>query len=122
MKPHKFRDLLIWRKSIEIAKDVYLLFSLFPKEERFGLIDQLRRSSVSISSNISEGAGRNSKNEFNHFLGIANGSANEVISQLYLSVELNILKNIDIEPIIDKLEEVQKMIYKFKQSVLEIKN
>lgn len=122
MKPHKFRDLLIWRKSIEIAKDVYLLFSLFPKEERFGLIDQLRRSSVSISSNISEGAGRNSKNEFNHFLGIANGSANEVISQLYLSVELNILKNIDIEPIIEKLEEVQKMIYKFKQSVLEIKN
>ena len=122
MKPHKFRDLLIWRKSIEIAKDVYLLFSLFPKEERFGLIDQLRRSSVSISSNISEGAGRNSKNEFNHFLGIANGSANEVISQLYLSVELNILKNIDIEPIIDKLEEVQKMIYKFKQSILEIKN
>lgn len=122
MKPHKFRDLLIWRKSIEIAKDVYLLFSLFPKEERFGLIDQLRRSSVSISSNISEGAGRNSKNEFNHFLGIANGSGNEVISQLYLSVELNILKNIDIEPIIEKLEEVQKMIYKFKQSVLEIKN
>lgn len=122
MKPHKFRDLLIWRKSIEIAKDIYLLFSLFPKEERFGLIDQLRRSSVSISSNLSEGAGRNSKNEFNHFLGIANGSANEVISQLYLSVELNILKNNDIEPIIDKLEEVQKMIYKFKQSILEIKN
>ena len=122
MKPHKFRDLLIWRKSIEIAKDVYLLFSLFPKEERFGLIDQLRRSSVSISSNISEGAGRNSKNEFNHFLGIANGSAYEVISQLYLSVELNILKNNDIESIIDKLEEVQKMIYKFKQSILEIKN
>ena len=112
MKPHKYRDLLIWKKSIEVAKDVYLLFSFFPKDEKFGLLDQLQRSIVSISSDISEGAGRNSKNEFNHFLGIANGSANEVISQLYLSVELNILKNNDIGPIIGKLEEVQKMIYK----------
>ena len=112
MKPHKFRDLLIWKKSIEVAKDVHLLFSLFPKDEKFGLIDQLRRSPVSILSDISEGAGRNSKNEFNHFLWIANGSANEVISQLYLSVELNILKNNDMEPIIGKFEEVQKMIYK----------
>ncbi len=112
MKPHKYRDLLIWKKSIEVAKDVYLLFSFFPKDEKFGLFDQLQRSFVSISSDISEGAGRNSKNEFNHFLGIVNGSANEVISQLYLSVELNILKNNDMEPIIGKFEEVQKMIYK----------
>ena len=112
MKPHKYRDLLIWKKSIEVAKDVYLLFSFFPKDEKFGLIDRLRRSFVSISSDISDGAGRNSKNEFNHFLGIVNGSANEVISQLYLSVELNILKNNDMEPIIGKFEEVQKMIYK----------
>lgn len=71
---HKIEDLIIWKKSIQLTKQVYLLCSEISSEEKFGFISQIRRSSVSIPSNIAEGAGRNSNNEFKHFLGIANGS------------------------------------------------
>ena len=80
-----FRDLLVWQKSMDFAERVYASLSGFPVEERFGLCDQLRRAVVSIPSNIAEGRGRDSAKDFAHFLHLAKGSLNEVMTQLELA-------------------------------------
>lgn len=72
---HNFKELKIWQKALELSVDVYKVTGLFPKEDKFGLISQIKRSAVSIPSNIAEGAGRNSIKEFLYFLSVANGSS-----------------------------------------------
>ncbi|MCA5005056.1 four helix bundle protein [Sphingobacterium bovistauri] len=79
---HKFRDLVVWQKAMDLANSVYMSTENLPVAEKFGLLSQIRRSAVSICSNIAEGAGRNTKGEFIQFLGIANGSAYELETQL----------------------------------------
>ncbi len=108
---HDFKKLVIWQKAMKIVKSIYLITRDFPSEEKFGLISQIRRSAVSIPSNISEGAGRNTNGEFKNFLGIANGSLNELITQLILSKELELVEDEKIQPIIKDLIEVQKINY-----------
>jgi four helix bundle protein len=71
---NKYRELKIWQRSIALAVKVYQATQYFPKEELYGLTSQIRKSVVSIASNIAEGAGRNSGKDFNNFLGISNGS------------------------------------------------
>jgi four helix bundle protein len=115
---HKLEDLIVWKKSIQLVKEVYLILPLLPKEEKYGLIDQIRRSSISIPSNIAEGAGRNNPSEFNHFLGIANGSSYELFTQLILVVELNMLEREKIQSLLEMNIEIQKMIYGFKISLM----
>lgn len=73
---NNYKELIVWPKSMLLAEIMYKLTSSFPDEEKYGLVSQVRRSAVSIASNIAEGAGRNSKKEFRNFLGIANGSLN----------------------------------------------
>ena len=112
---HNFQELKVWQKSMDIVEKVYILFATFPKEEKYGLTSQIRRCAVSIPSNISEGAGRNTNGEFKQFLGIANGSANELFTQLNLLHRLNLVSEINIKSILDELIEVQKMNYKLIQ-------
>lgn len=114
---HKLEDLKIWKKSIELTKAVYLLVDKLPNEEKFGLISQLKRSAVSIASNIAEGAGRNSQKEFKHFLGIANGSTYELQTQLILSIELNLIAKEIVNPLIETCIEIQKMNYTFQKNL-----
>lgn len=85
-----FKDLEAWRVSFELAKEIYQLTSLFPKNEQFGLVDQMKRSSVSIPSNIAEGYGRWSKLDYSRFCRIAYGSAAELETQILLAKELNL--------------------------------
>lgn len=106
---HNFQKLKVWQKTMDIVVKCYLITAEFPKEEKYGLINQIRRSAVSIPSNIAEGAGRNSDNELKHFLGIANGSSNELCTQLLLSQRLNLVSESTVNPIIDEIIEVQKM-------------
>lgn len=108
---HNFKELIIWQKAMDITVDVYKLSATFPREEIYGLTSQIRRSAVSIPSNISEGAGRNTNGEFKNFLGIASGSSNELITQLILSYRLDIVKEDKVIPILEKLTEVQKINY-----------
>jgi four helix bundle protein len=115
---HKLEDIIIWKKSIQLVKEVYQIIPLLPKEEKYGLIDQIRRSSISIPSNIAEGAGRNNPGEFNHFLGIANGSSYELFTQLILTFELNMIEKEKIESLLEKNIEIQKMIYGFKNTLM----
>ena len=114
---HKVEDLIIWKKAIELTKQVYLVCLELPQEEKFGLNSQIKRASISIPSNIAEGAGRNSNKEFVHFLSIANGSSYELMTQLILGVELKLLNKEKIEHIILLLNEIQKMNYVFQQKL-----
>lgn len=114
---HKINDSLIWKKSIELAKSVYLLVAELPSEEKFGLKSQIKRSAVSIPSNIAEGAGRNSNKEFKHFMSIANGSSYELQTQLILLDELNLKNKNKIQPVIDLCIEIQKMNYSFQKKL-----
>lgn len=114
---HNIEKLEIWKKSINLVKQVYLIISDLPKDEKFGLSSQIKRCAISIPSNISEGAGRNSKNEFIHFLSIANGSSYELKTQLILTKELNLINEKQINELLDKIDEVQKMNYSFQKSL-----
>ena len=92
IRMHNLKELKIWQKAIDLAVDVYKATRYFPKEETYNLTAQTRRSAISIPSNIAESAGRNSVNEFVHFLGISNGSSYELQTQLIISNRLDLLK------------------------------
>ncbi|MFA5393396.1 MAG: four helix bundle protein [Candidatus Ratteibacteria bacterium] len=89
VRPHK--KLEVWQKSIELTEIIYKITSLFPKEEIYGLTNQMRRCAVSVASNIAEGAARNSTKEFLQFLSISQGSLSELDTQLEISLKLNYL-------------------------------
>lgn len=87
MRPHK--NLIVWKDSIEFVQFIYKLTNKFPDTEKFGLISQLKRAAVSVPTNISEGAARNTKKEFIQFLFISSGSLSEVDTLLTISSNLN---------------------------------
>lgn len=94
---------------MDLAEKVYMLTSTYLKEEKYGLTSQIQRSVISIPSNIAEGAGRNSNKEFRNFLGIANGSINELETQLTLSIRIGYVKENELEDIFTLMTEIQKM-------------
>ncbi|MFA5130312.1 MAG: four helix bundle protein [Patescibacteria group bacterium] len=91
MNIRTYQDLLAWQKAYELTKEIYKATSHFPKSEQFGLTSQLRRASVSISSNIAEGYHRSTKKEYRNFCYIAYGSASEVETQLRLAKDLEMV-------------------------------
>ncbi len=114
---HRFEELIICQKAMDITESCYRASDNFPKEEKFNLTSQLRRSAVSIPSNIAEGAGRNTNGEFKQFLGIANGSSFELLTQLYLSKRLNLITEEKVRPIINEVVEVTKMNYSLQKNL-----
>ncbi len=114
---HNYLELKIWQQSRKVAKEVYSLTGFFPQSQIYVLANQMQRAAISISSNIAEGAGRNTDKEFIRFLDIANGSAFELESQLFLCLDLGFSIKEKVNPLIAELKEIQKMIYKFKQSL-----
>lgn len=119
---HKYQDLKIWMKGIELVTAVYKATAEFPKEEKFGLISQMRRCAVSIPSNIAEGAGRNSSKEFVHFLSIANGSSYELETQIIVANNLALLGEELKNDLCQQLTEIQKMNYNFQNRLTEVRN
>ena len=117
-----YRDLVVWQQAMDVAVETYRLTGSFPKEEMFGLTSQMRRAAVSIASNIAEGEGRKSKNEFSHFLGIALGSKSELETQLILSERINLLKITDTEPIKKSLDDIGKMLTALRRKIGSQKN
>jgi len=103
-----FRDLKVWKMGLLIAEKIYIFTRSLPKEEMFGLTAQMRRAAVSIPSNIAEGRGRSTRKDFLQFLHIAQGSANELETQLLLAERL--YKNIDTAEILSLLCEEEKML------------
>lgn len=113
---HNLKELKIWQKAVELATEIYRLTADFPQEERYGLTSQIRRSVVSISSNIAEGAGRNSEKEFVQFLSISNGSAYELQTQLIISKNLGRVAT-SLDDILDQIDQIQKMNYSLQQKL-----
>lgn len=101
-----------------LTKQMYILTASFPVGEKFGLTSQMNRAAVSIPSNIAEGAGRNSDKEFVQFLSISLGSAYELDTQLILANEFGFVKEQDFQQLAQKLNQVQRMIYGFQQSII----
>lgn len=114
---HKIQDLRIWHKAIDLATEVYKATEDFPTEEKYGLTSQIRRSAVSVPSNIAEGAGRNSNKQFCHFLGISNGSSYELQTQLIISNRLKLINEETVQPLLQSIDEIQKMNYKLQESM-----
>jgi four helix bundle protein len=105
-----FRTLKVWEKSHQVTLDVYKVTADFPKDERFGLVSQLRRCAISVPSNIAEGCGRRGNGEFHKFLQIATGSANELEYQILLAKDLAYLPTGTFNDLNAKVIEVQKML------------
>lgn len=108
MSTHK--NLIVWQKSLLLVKEIYAKTQDFPKDELFGLISQIRRSAVSIPSNIAEGYGRESKKECLRFLYIALGSASELETQLIISKELDYINSNNYLLLESLLNEIIKML------------
>ncbi len=108
---NNFRRLNIWKEAIDLATDLYEVTKHFPDSERYGITSQIRRSVVSISSNIAEGAGRQYQKEFIQFLNIAKGSCYELETQLLISKNIHFLSETDFQNLENKLVKIEKMIH-----------
>ncbi|MES2872182.1 MAG: four helix bundle protein [Bacteroidota bacterium] len=110
---HNFRRLTIWQNAMILAKEVYITTATFPKEEKYGLISQINRCSVSVPSNIAEGSSRSSNKEFAHFIKISLGSLFELETQLTLSNEFGIINNEVLDDLTSKIVTLQRMLLGF---------
>ncbi len=106
----QFRELRAWQLGMDLTEQVYLLTNSFPKPEIYGLTSQIRRSAVSIPSNLAEGHGRASTKEFLQFIAIACGSICELETQILLSHRLNYIETEDLDKIFPLLIETNKTI------------
>lgn len=102
---------------MELVLDVYKSISNFPESEKYGLVSQIKRSAISIPSNIAEGAGRNSDKEFIQFLGYTNGSSCELETQIIMASELGFLEKATLERLNNKITEIQKMSFSLIKSL-----
>ena len=105
-----YRDLIVWQKSLAFVTDIYEVTMAFPKEELFGLISQVRRSSVSIPSNIAEGYGRRSTGDYMRFLQVAMGSLFELQTQLQIALNLRFLSQQKFEGLYESSREIERML------------
>ncbi|MGL5874924.1 MAG: four helix bundle protein [Xenococcaceae cyanobacterium] len=105
-----FKDLIIWQKGMDIAEKCYYLTKYFPKEELYGMVQQVRKASASIPANIAEGYGRRSSGDYARFLNIAQGSINELQTHLILCQRVQLCEEKDIKWIISLLQEETRMI------------
>jgi four helix bundle protein len=114
---NNFKELKVWQKSMDLVVDVYKLTKKYPADERFGLISQSNRCSVSVPSNIAEGAGRRTNKDFARFLGFSSGSSFELETQLILAQKLGYITEEDLNSVSDNIDHIQKMLYKLQESL-----
>lgn len=108
---NNYKELHVWKRSIKLAVKIYNVTMGLPIEKKPGLISQMRRSAVSVPSNIAEGSGRNTDKEFSRFLSISYGSLCELETQLIISYELGFIKGVDAKYFAGEKNELRKMIY-----------
>src|SRR5437764_8109594 len=105
-----YKDLLVWQKAMALAKAIYGLTRSFPREEKFGLVAQMRRAAVSIPSNLAEGQARHTTGEFIQFISHAEGSVAELDMQLILSIELNFCADENAQSAFGLINDLRKML------------
>lgn len=112
-----FKNLKVWQKGIEVVVNLYKKTEDFPKEEIYGLTSQIKRSAISIPSNIAEGAGRGTDKDFNRFLDVALGSSFELETQLIIANKLDFLSDENFDKLNQQIDEEQKMIIGLQRSL-----
>jgi four helix bundle protein len=117
MFKHRFKELIVWQRAMDVARTTYKLCAEFPSNERMGLTSQMRRSAVSIPSNIAEGAGRGGNKEFAQFLRIANGSCNELHTQSLLAADFGFINPEQLLSAEGQIDEVERLLYAFQQKI-----
>ena len=113
----RFEKLDVWKKAIAFAENVYGITRSFPDDERFGLTNQMRRASVSVSSNIAEGSGRSSDKDFARFVEIGYGSVLEVVSQGFVAKGQLFMNETNFQGIYDQADELARMLSGLKSSL-----
>lgn len=108
-----YKDLNVWQEARKLSKDIYSLTSEFPKEEQFGLINQMRRCAISVPSNIAEGCGRNYPKDSIQFFHISRGSLYELETQLYFSFDLNYIDQTKLNEVLLSTETTRKLLSGF---------
>ena len=114
---NNYRELKVWNEAMALVSEVYSVLKEFPNFERYALADQIRRSSISVPSNIAEGSARHSQREFYRFLGIASGSLAELSTQIEISRRLNYLTEENFVKLNHHCESLHKMLYKLQATV-----
>lgn len=117
MTNNYYKNLTIWRSSIDLVERIYKLTTLFPAEEKFGLSSQIRRASVSVPSNIAEGYCRQGQKETAHFISIAIGSLAEVETQLIIASKLGYIESNETEELILKINSIQKQSISLRKRI-----
>lgn len=117
MAINSYKDLLVWRASIELAADCYSATKRFPKNEMYGMTSQVRRSAASIAANIAEGHGRENTGSFVQFLRIAQGSLKELETHLILSTRVDLMRETESGRLLRQAEEVGKMLRSLVRSL-----
>lgn len=113
----RFEKLDVWQKAIVFADTVYSVTGSFPKDERFGLTNQMRRASVSVSSNIAEGSGRSTNPDFARFVEIAYASVMEVVSQSHIASRQSFLSTDDFSTLTEQADELARMLSGLRNSL-----
>lgn len=114
---HNYKELNVWKKSVDLAVKVYEETASFPSEEKYGLISQVRKCSVSVPSNIAEGSGRSTDKDFNNFLSYSYGSSCELETQLIISNRVGLLEDEKFEKLNNDIQDIQKMLFSLKGSL-----
>ena len=114
-----YKDLLVWRKGIDLVKEIYRMTKAFPADERFGLVSQMRRAAVSIPSNIAEGQARKTTGEFVQFLSQAEGSLAELDTQLILAEELGYSNPSQVASATGLVSELKRMLNALRRALLK---
>ena len=114
-----YRDLRVWRESVELAVQVYDVCNRLPTAERYGLASQIKRSAVSIPANIAEGCARHHTGEFTHHVSIAKGSLAELETLLILARELNFLPPSDTGPLLARTDQLSRMLTGLRQKLMQ---
>jgi four helix bundle protein len=114
---HKYKELKVWQKAMDLAEAIYEVTKGFPSEEKYGVTSQLRRCAISIPSNIAEGAGRNTNKDFNRFLDVSVGSLFELETQVLLSFRVGFLNLPSKNTLIDEVSQIHAMLIGLKKTL-----
>ncbi|HAM99564.1 MAG TPA: hypothetical protein DCQ26_13225 [Marinilabiliales bacterium] len=117
MPTHYFKNIIAWQKARELVPIIYKLVKKFPDDEKYALVSQIKRATISISSNIAEGSGRNTNADFAHFFDMSLGSSFELESELIISCDLGFISEQQFNEILIILGEVQKLIIGFQKNI-----
>ena len=116
-KIKSYKDLIVWQRSIDFVTEIYELTKMLPTEEKFGLVSQMRRSGVSVPSNLAEGHARIGKNEFKHFVSISLGSLAELETHILICQNLNYFTKIISDDLLENTNEINKMLHGLYKSL-----